>query len=60
MISANVERVVVCLEPQADGGTEVTLKLRSAFNPLLSSERAAEYLADFKSLVEASAPDMSS
>jgi uncharacterized membrane protein len=54
MISTNVELGVVSFEPQMDGATEVTLKLRSAFNPLLSSESARQYLADFKSLVEAS------
>src|SRR5947209_8581030 len=37
---------VVSFEPQPDGSTEVTLKLRSAFNPLLSSHRATEYLSD--------------
>ena len=57
IISANTELGVVSFEPQPDGATEVTLKLRSAFNPLLSSDRARQYLADFKSLVETPAPD---
>ncbi len=57
MISANIELGVVSFEPQADGATEVTLKLRSAFNPLLSSGSARQYLADFKSLVEAEGGD---
>lgn len=52
VISDGVGLGVVSFEPQPDGSTEVTLKLRSAFNPLLSSERATEYLGEFKKLVE--------
>ena len=52
IMSDGVGLGVVSFEPQPDGSTEVTLKLRSAFNPLLSSERATEYLGAFKALVE--------
>jgi uncharacterized membrane protein len=44
---------VVSFEPHPGGGTEITLKLRSAFTPFLSPERATEYLREFKKLVEA-------
>lgn len=54
-ISDGVGLGVVSFEPQPDGSTEVTLKLRSAFNPLLSAESATEYLSNFKRLIE-SAP----
>ena len=54
IMSDGVGLGVVSFDPQSDGSTEVTLKLRSAFNPLLSTERATEYLSDFKSLVESS------
>lgn len=60
MISTSVELGVVSFQPQVDGATEITLKLRSASNPLLSPESARRYLADFKSLVEARAADMQS
>jgi uncharacterized membrane protein len=52
ILSDGVGLGVVSFEPQSDGSTEVTLKLRSAFNPLLSSERATEYLGEFKRVVE--------
>lgn len=53
-ISDGVGLGVVSFEPHRDGGTEITLKLRSAFNPFLSPERATEYLREFKKLIEAS------
>lgn len=43
---------VISFEPHPEGGTEITLKLRSAFTPFLSPERAMEYLSEFKRLVE--------
>ena len=52
IMSEGVGLGVVSFAPQLDGRTEVMLKLRSAFNPLLSSERAKEYLAEFKKLME--------
>ncbi len=57
MTSVNVDLGVVSFDPQPDGATEVTLKLRSAFNPLLSAESARQYLADFKRVVEATRSD---
>lgn len=53
-LSDNVGLGVVSFEPRADGGTEITLKLRSASNPFLSPERAKEYLSEFKRLIETS------
>jgi len=52
IISDGVGLGVVSFEPQGSSATEVTLKLSSAFNPLLSVERAKEYLAEFKKLAE--------
>src|SRR4051812_12023723 len=52
ILSGGLGLGVVSFEPQSDGSTEVTLKLRSAFNPLLSGDRAAEYLSELKSLME--------
>ena len=43
---------VVLFEPRSDNATQVTLKLRSAFDPSTSDKSAAEYLRDFKRLVE--------
>jgi uncharacterized membrane protein len=54
IMSDGVGLAVVSFEAQLDGSTEVTLKLRSAFNPLLSAPRATEYLTEFKRLAEAS------
>ena len=51
-ISDGVGLGVVSFEPHPNGGTEITLKLRSAFTPFLSPERATEYLREFKKLVE--------
>lgn len=43
---------VVSFESRSDKVTEVTLKLRSVFDPKTSSKLAAEYLGNFKRLVE--------
>jgi hypothetical protein len=43
---------VVSFEPLSDDATEVTLKLRSVFNPSISGQSADEYLLNFKQLIE--------
>ena len=43
---------VVLFEPHSDGKTEVTLKVRSIFDPPNLSRRIEEYLGNFKQLVE--------
>ena len=43
---------VVCFEPRANEDTEVTLKIRSIFDPPSLSRRVEEYLGNFKRLVE--------
>ena len=43
---------VVSFEPRSDGETEVTLKIRSIFDPPNLSRRIDEYLGNFKQLVE--------
>ena len=43
---------VVSFEPLSDDATEVTLKLRSVFDPSISGQSAEEYLLNFKQLVE--------
>jgi hypothetical protein len=43
---------VVSFEPRSDNATEITLKLRSVFNPSISAESADEYLLNFKQLIE--------
>jgi uncharacterized membrane protein len=43
---------VVTFEPRSDNATEITLKLRSVFDPAISAESANEYLVKFKALVE--------
>lgn len=43
---------VVSFEPRSDHVTEITLKLRSVFDPSISGESADEYLRNFKRLVE--------
>jgi len=43
---------VVSFEPHSDGKTEVTLKIRSIFDPPNLSRRIEEYLGNFKQLVE--------
>ena len=43
---------VVSFEPRSSQETEVTLKVRSVFNPPTLSQRVEEYLHNFKRLVE--------
>jgi hypothetical protein len=43
---------VVCFEPRSEQETEVTLKIRSIFDPPSLSHRVEEYLRNFKQLVE--------
>ena len=43
---------VVCFEPRSQHETEVTLKIRSIFDPPSLSQRLEEYLRNFKQLVE--------
>ena len=43
---------VVSFEPRSDQETEVTLKIRSIFDPPTLSQRLEEYLRNFKRLVE--------
>jgi uncharacterized membrane protein len=43
---------VVSFEPRSQQETEVTLKIRSIFNPPSLSQRVEEYLRNFKRLVE--------
>ena len=43
---------VVSFEPRSQEETEVTLKIRSIFNPPSLSHRVEEYLGNFKRLVE--------
>jgi uncharacterized membrane protein len=43
---------VVSFEPRSDQQTEITLKIRSIFDPPSLSRRVEEYLGNFKRLVE--------
>jgi uncharacterized membrane protein len=43
---------VVLFEPISDTATEITLKLRSAFDPSISGQSAEQYLLNFKQLLE--------
>ncbi|PYK65270.1 MAG: hypothetical protein DME50_09140 [Verrucomicrobia bacterium] len=43
---------VVSFEPRSDQETEITLKIRSIFDPPNLSQRGEEYLHNFKQLVE--------
>jgi uncharacterized membrane protein len=43
---------VVGFEPRSDQETEITLKIRSTFDPPSLSRRVEEYLGNFKRLVE--------
>lgn len=43
---------VVSFEPGSDDTTEITLKLRSVFDPSISGQSADEFLRNFKRLVE--------
>jgi uncharacterized membrane protein len=43
---------VVSFEPLSDTVTEITLKLRSLFDPSISGQSAEEYLLNFKQSIE--------
>jgi uncharacterized membrane protein len=43
---------LVLFEPRSDTATEITLKLRSVFDPSISGQSADEYLQNFKQLIE--------
>jgi uncharacterized membrane protein len=43
---------VVSFEPRSDQDTEITLKIRSTFDPSSLSRRVEKYLGNFKRLVE--------
>jgi uncharacterized membrane protein len=43
---------VVSFEPLSDNVTEITLKLRSLFDPSISGQSAEEYLLNFKQSIE--------
>jgi uncharacterized membrane protein len=43
---------VVLFEPRSDTSTQITLKLRSVFDPSISGQSADEYLQNFKQLIE--------
>jgi len=47
---------VVLFEPRSERETEVTLKIRSVFDPPNLSRRLEEYLGNFKRLVESDYP----
>src|SRR5262245_14788130 len=51
-ISGGFMSGVVSFEPRSQEETEVTLKIRSIFDPPSLSHRVEEYLANFKRLVE--------
>ena len=51
-ISERVGLGVVSFEPRSDDTTEVTLKLRSVFDPSMSAQNAGDYLLNFKRLIE--------
>ena len=46
---------VVSFEPRSQEETEVTLKIRSIFDPPSLSHRVEEYLGNFKRLIESEA-----
>ena len=52
VVSDNVGLGVVTFEPRSENVTEVTLKLRSVFEPSISAESAEQYLINFKELIE--------
>ena len=54
-ITEEVGLGVVCFEPRSDSATEITLKLRSVFDPSISGQSADEYLLKFKGLIESQA-----
>jgi uncharacterized membrane protein len=43
---------VVCFEPRSNQETEITLKIRSIFDPPSLSRRVEEYLGNFKRFIE--------
>jgi len=51
-ISDGLSSGVVCFEPLSGQETEVTLKIRSNFDPQSLLRRVKEYLGNFKRLVE--------
>jgi len=51
-IGESVGLGVVSFEPRSDNVTEITLKLRSVFDPSISAQSANEYLMNFKQLIE--------
>src|SRR6266446_7001330 len=51
-IAEGVGLGVVSFEPRSENTTEITLKLRSVFDPSTSSINAGEYLLNFKRLME--------
>ena len=51
-ISSDFMSGVVSFEPRSEQETEVTLKIRSIFDPSNLSRRVEEYLGNFKRLVE--------
>lgn len=57
-ITEEVGLGVVCFEPRSNHTTEITLKLRSIFDPSISGQSADEYLLKFKGLMENQAPPL--
>jgi uncharacterized membrane protein len=51
-ISSGFMSGVVSFEPRSEQETEVTLKIRSIFDPPSLSRRVGEYLGNFKRLIE--------
>jgi uncharacterized membrane protein len=51
-ITEEVGLGVISFEPRSDTSTEITLQLRSVFDPSISVESADEYLLKFKALLE--------
>jgi uncharacterized membrane protein len=51
-ITEEVGLGVISFEPRSDTSTEITLQLRSVFDPSISAESADEYLLKFKALLE--------
>jgi uncharacterized membrane protein len=51
-VTAGLGLGVVSFEPRSDDATEITLKLRSVFDPSISGQSADEYLQNFKRLIE--------
>ena len=49
---------VVSFEPRSNEDTEVTLKIRSIFDPPSLAQRLEEYLGNFKRLVESEEPPL--